>query len=103
MAPARTLNNVDLPAPLGPIRPEMVPRAMVNETPSTARRPPKSLVTFRSASIAQNLPWLSPQFWYNIFDQRSNQAIQRRNVISLLSEDLGVVPILRETVQTRIQ
>src|SRR5258707_300298 len=29
MAPARTLNNVDLPAPLGPIRPEMVPRARI--------------------------------------------------------------------------
>ena len=41
--PAITLNRVVLPAPLGPIRPVIVPRSISRVAPSTAWNPPKCL------------------------------------------------------------
>jgi hypothetical protein len=35
-SPATTLNSVDLPAPLGPIRPVIEPVSIVRPAPSTA-------------------------------------------------------------------
>ena len=49
--PATRLKTVVLPAPFGPIRPVTVPRATRKETPSTARWPPKRLLTAWSSSI----------------------------------------------------
>jgi hypothetical protein len=43
--PAIRLNTVVLPAPLGPIRPVMLPAGTENETPSTTRAPPNLRVT----------------------------------------------------------
>jgi hypothetical protein len=39
-SPARMLISVDLPAPLGPSSPKIVPRGTSSVTPSSARLPP---------------------------------------------------------------
>src|SRR5215467_14007782 len=44
------LKTVVLPDPFGPSRPRISPSCTVNETSSTARRPPKVLVRFRTSS-----------------------------------------------------
>src|SRR5260370_10906629 len=44
------LNSVVLPAPLGPIRPTMVPSGTVKETESSATMPPKRTLTSRTSS-----------------------------------------------------
>src|SRR5574337_831271 len=49
--PAMVLNSVVLPAPFGPIRPVMVCADSVNDTPSTACKPPNSLTKSRTSSI----------------------------------------------------
>src|SRR5579864_6876794 len=41
MNPVTRLNSVVLPAPFGPISPTISPSRTANETPSTARSPPK--------------------------------------------------------------
>src|SRR5438105_711244 len=51
MSPVTTLNNVGLPAPLGPMRPVTQPGATVADTESTATLPPKRTVTSRSSRI----------------------------------------------------
>src|SRR5262249_27882125 len=52
-APVSQLNSVDLPSPLGPIRPRMVPGATARLASSTARKLPNALVMLRaSISIA---------------------------------------------------
>src|ERR1700730_18113758 len=48
--PASTARNVDLPAPLGPIRPVIFPVATSIETPSTACMPSKCLCTSLATS-----------------------------------------------------
>src|ERR1700693_758672 len=48
--PARTARNVDLPAPLGPIRPVIFPVGTSIETPSTACMPSKCLCTSSATS-----------------------------------------------------
>src|SRR5215470_9381231 len=45
-SPVRQLKNVDLPAPLGPIRPRMSPSSTATEASSTALKAPNALVTF---------------------------------------------------------
>src|SRR5918994_6277079 len=47
-----TLNAVVLPAPFGPIRPEIWPSSTENDTPSSATIPPKRRVTSRTSSRA---------------------------------------------------
>src|SRR3984893_7472955 len=62
--PASTARNVDLPAPLGPIRPVIFPVGTSIETPSTACMPSKCLCTavatssesLRAAGTAHVLP-----------------------------------------------
>src|SRR5215475_3390795 len=49
--PARRLNIVVLPAPLGPMRPAISPRATESDTPSTALIPPKCLDTEWASSM----------------------------------------------------
>ena len=49
--PVRQLKNVVLPAPLGPIRPMISPRATRKFTESTAVRPPNRMVTFSADRI----------------------------------------------------
>ncbi len=46
----RQLNSVVLPAPFGPIRPQMSPRRTSKLTPSSATMPPKRTVTPRTLS-----------------------------------------------------
>src|SRR5436305_10398031 len=48
-SPVRQLNNVDLPAPLGPIRPRISPCSSVTEALSTALKLPKALVSSRAS------------------------------------------------------
>src|SRR5258708_24633586 len=45
-SPVRQLKKVDLPAPLGPIRPRMSPSSTDTEALSTALKAPNALVTF---------------------------------------------------------
>ena len=47
-----TLNAVVLPAPFGPIRPQIWPRATSRETPSSATMPPNRTVTSRTERSA---------------------------------------------------
>src|SRR5882757_10882747 len=52
-SPVRQLKKVDLPAPLGPIRPSMSPSSTDTDASSTALKAPKALVTlFASISMA---------------------------------------------------
>src|SRR5882757_4501386 len=48
-SPVRQLNKVDLPAPLGPIRPRISPCSNVTEALSTALKLPKAFVTLRAS------------------------------------------------------
>src|SRR4051812_38400673 len=48
-SPVRQLKNVDLPAPLGPIRPRMSPCSMVTDAVSTALKLPNAFVTSRAS------------------------------------------------------
>ena len=48
-SPVRQLKNVDLPAPLGPIRPRMSPSSTVTDASSTALKAPNALVTLRAS------------------------------------------------------
>src|SRR5579864_2146548 len=50
--PASTAMKVDLPAPLGPIRPVIFPSGTSIDTPSTARMPSKWRCTSRATSMA---------------------------------------------------
>src|SRR6478752_4066447 len=53
MSPAMQLKKVDLPAPLGPIRPMMSPVSTVRSAPATARKLPKAFeMLFASSSMA---------------------------------------------------
>src|SRR5262245_506746 len=55
-SPVRQLKKVDLPAPLGPIRPRMSPSSTVTDASSTALNAPNALVTWRaSISMASHL------------------------------------------------
>ena len=49
-APAMQLKQVVLPAPFGPIRPVIEPRATSNVAPSTAMWPPKRLTRPETSS-----------------------------------------------------
>src|SRR3954454_23156342 len=76
-SPVRQLNSVDLPAPLGPIRPRISPCSSVTEALSTALKLPKAFVTSRaSRSMGRSrrdrrlLAALRPQ----PFDQGQNAA-----------------------------
>src|ERR1700710_610009 len=48
-SPVRQLNNVDLPAPFGPIRPRISPCSSVTEAASTALKLPKAFVRARAS------------------------------------------------------
>ena len=56
MKPASMRIVVDLPAPFGPRKPNTSPRATLNETLSTAVKPPKRLV---SPAISISAGWPS--------------------------------------------
>src|SRR5471032_2671363 len=49
VSPVRQLKNVDLPAPLGPIRPSMSPSSTETEASSTALKAPYALVIPRAS------------------------------------------------------
>src|SRR3954453_7205060 len=50
--PLIRLNTVDLPAPLGPIRPRISPSSTLNVRLETASRPPKRLLSAMTSSTA---------------------------------------------------
>src|ERR1700722_697432 len=54
------LKSVVLPAPLGPIKPQIAPRSTSKETPSSAVTPPNRIVTPWTASRAE--AWSSSSF-----------------------------------------
>ncbi len=51
------LKRVVLPAPLGPMRPMIIPSSIEKETSELAARPPKNLVTCWISSIAMVVSW----------------------------------------------
>src|SRR5487761_29468 len=59
--PARTARNVDLPAPLGPIKPVIFPAGTSMDTPSTANTPSKCRYTSEAASKAWS--GIEDTFW----------------------------------------
>src|SRR6185503_15124675 len=59
-APAMTLNNVVLPAPLGPISPTTSVSPTLKLTLETAVKPPKRLLTLLSSSSTGAPPALEP-------------------------------------------
>src|SRR3989304_7118513 len=56
--PVMVLKRVVLPAPLGPMRPVMLPLATLRLQPSTARTPPNDLVTLSTTRIGVASGWL---------------------------------------------
>src|SRR5437764_6811747 len=54
-SPVRQLKNVDLPAPLGPIRPRISPSSTDTEASSTALKAPNALVTLRASISTTHL------------------------------------------------
>src|SRR5580693_9696623 len=50
VSPAMQLKKVDLPAPLGPIRPMISPSSTVRSAPDTARKLPNAFETFLASS-----------------------------------------------------
>src|ERR1700694_810665 len=52
MSPVTRLTSVVLPAPLGPIKPKIVPSSISSDTPSTARTPPNERLMSVSCSRA---------------------------------------------------
>src|SRR5579862_1368164 len=56
VSPARQLKKVDLPAPLGPIRPMISPSSTLRSAPATAQKLPKALETFVASSSMGALP-----------------------------------------------
>src|SRR5579885_1765138 len=64
-SPAKQLKNVDLPAPLGPIRPTISPSSTRRSAPATAWKSPNALEIFvASSSMRALLPLQAPlQFW----------------------------------------
>src|SRR5579883_1829498 len=73
-SPVRQLKKVDLPAPLGPIRPSMLPCSTVTEASSTALKAPNALVMFRaSISMAGHRLGLAAAA---LLDQRQQPARQ---------------------------
>src|SRR5712692_2385024 len=67
--PASTARKVDLPAPLGPIRPVISPRGTSSETPSTACMPSNCRRTSRATSIG-------PSGRVDTFDLRFGTAFE---------------------------
>src|SRR5712691_11859982 len=58
--PLMILNNVVLPAPLGPITLQISPGVTMRLTSETALRPPKLLLMFSTASRGSRQPPLAP-------------------------------------------
>src|SRR3954471_18106070 len=74
-SPVRQLKKVDLPAPLGPIRPRMSPSSTDTEASSTALKAPNALVTER-ASISMAAHWSWPGLARAAGEQRQQPARQ---------------------------
>src|SRR3954466_13425145 len=66
-SPVRQLKKVDLPAPLGPIRPSTSPSSTDTDAPSTALKAPNALVTLRASISTAHLA---------AFEQREQPARQ---------------------------
>src|SRR5258705_11601663 len=71
--PQTRLTTVDLPEPFGPIRPNTSPRGTLRSRPSTARTPPKCLLSPLSSSIAR-LPVANPHAFDGGYRRRIDKA-----------------------------
>src|SRR4029077_2901673 len=100
--PLTRLTRVDLPAPLGPIRPTTSPRPTASVTPASARTPSKERETaearrvspsLRSASICESVDKLDLRN-----DLRDDQPDDPRDVV--LDLDHAVLPA-EDRVQLR--
>src|SRR5580692_4338891 len=60
VSPAMQLKKVDLPAPLGPIKPMSSPSSTVRSAPDTARKLPNALETLFASSSMGAPPALRP-------------------------------------------
>src|ERR1035441_231008 len=101
----RQLNRVVLPAPLGPIRPQIVPAAMSNDTPSSATIPPNatetSCICNRDAGLEHMQRLLRPSVGavtshgYSVADMTSEICTQdlpsKRTIRILLSSGLPLI------------
>src|SRR4029453_1891716 len=77
-SPVRQLKNVDLPAPLGPIRPSTSPTLTAIEASSTALKAPNALVMLRASSSMRLLGCCGFRFWRRTthHEHRQNAARQ---------------------------
>src|ERR1700691_3262498 len=98
VSPARQLKNVDLPAPLGPIRPMISPSSTVRSAPATAQKLPNALETFVASSSMGALPhaWreAQPQFVQaarlETRDQHDDAAVDDEGEARAAAAELGV-------------
>src|SRR5258705_5537297 len=80
--PQTRLTTVDLPEPFGPLRPNPSPRRTLRSRPSTARTPPKCLLSHLSSSIAR-LPVANPK----TFDSSDRRRIDKSTRPDIHSEE----------------
>src|SRR5690348_2845010 len=85
-SPAMQLKKVDLPAPLGPMRPTISPLSTWRSAPATALKLPNALVTFSALSSTavlaasvearrQAMPQLQEPAWLEARDQHDDCPI----------------------------
>src|SRR5215212_4108396 len=76
-SPVRQLKKVDLPAPLGPIRPRISPSSTVTDASSTALKAPNAFITLRaSISMAARRLRLRRRLGRTPFEQRQQPTRQ---------------------------
>src|ERR1700683_3023747 len=98
VSPARQLKKVDLPAPLGPIRPMISPSSTVRSAPPTAQKSPKALETLVASSSMGTLPkaWRAAQPHFmqatrlEARDQHDDAAVNDEGEAGAAAAELGV-------------
>src|SRR5229473_2576157 len=94
--PQTRLTTVDLPEPFGPMRPNTSPCGTLRSRPSTARTPPKCLLSPLSSSIAR-LPVANPHA-FDSGDRRRIDESTRPDIHSEQNEapEQQVAPVAKE-------
>src|SRR5580704_10114160 len=98
VSPARQLKNVDLPAPLGPIRPIISPSSTVRSAPATAQKLPNAFETFFASSSMgalpkawrEALPQLVQAAGLKARDQHDDAAVDDEGQAGAAAAELGV-------------
>src|SRR5580658_8486991 len=98
VSPARQLKKVDLPAPLGPMRPMISPSSTVRSAPATAQKLPNALETFVASSSMgalpkawrEALPQLVQAAGLKARDQDDDAAVDDEGQAGAAAAELGV-------------